>query len=124
MYKKILKDAGYKITKSRETVVSFLTKQKRPVSTQYIYEKIKKDLDKVTIYRILEVFESLGIVYKEQAEHEALYYIAEKEHHHIICEKCGHIECIPCEHDFPKVKNFNNIKHHLTLSGLCNKCNN
>ncbi|RJQ33579.1 transcriptional repressor [Candidatus Parcubacteria bacterium] len=122
MYEEILRQAGYKLTKARETIISFLKKQDHPVSANYIYDKIKKDSDKVTVYRILEVFEKVGIVYREQGIHESLYYISQKEHHHIICQKCGHVECIPCDHVFPKVKNFTNIRHQLSLSGLCGRC--
>jgi len=122
MYKQALKKFGYKITKSREVVIDFLQRQAQPVSAQDIFDKIRKDLDKVTVYRILEVLQEVGLVFKEYSGREALYYLAEKQHHHIVCRQCGHMECLPCHHFFPKIKNFSNISHRLTLSGLCDKC--
>lgn len=124
MYKEILKQANYKLTKPRQLVLNFLEKRHDPISAGDIYNKLKKELDRVTVYRILEVFEELGIVFKENRGKEALYYLADKQHHHIVCQKCGLTECVPCNHFFNKIKNFNNIKHQLILTGLCNNCNN
>lgn len=124
MYQEILKEFGYKVTKPRKIVIDFLVKQKKPVSAQYIFAKIKKNLDKVTVYRVLKVLEEINIVFTERNKKEFLYYIANYQHHHIVCTKCGKSECVPCNHVFNKIKNFNNIKHQLILTGLCNKCNN
>ncbi len=124
MYKERLKRAGYKLTKPREILLDYLSKNDHPKSAGDIYKGIKKKLDKVTVYRILEVFEDVGVVFKEHNDTESLYYLAEEQHHHIICRKCGRSECVPCQHMFNSIKNFKNIKHQLTLTGLCNKCNN
>ena len=124
VYKDLLKKAGYKITQPRKSVIDFLIKQKKPVSAQYIFDNLKKDLDKVTVYRILDVFEKLGIVFQEHYKKQALYYLANEQHHHIICRQCGHTDCVPCYHNFEEIKNFQNVKHNLVLSGLCNKCKN
>lgn len=124
MHKEILRQSNYKLTKPRKLVLDFLDKNHEPISAGDIYNKLKKDLDKVTVYRILEVFEKLNIVFKENRGKEALYYLADKQHHHIVCQKCGYTECVPCNHLFNKIKNFKNIKHQLILSGVCNNCNN
>ena len=124
MYKKSLKQAGYKITKPRQLVIDYFKKNKHPISVKKIYQSLENDLDKVTIYRILEVLEEVGIVFKEYGNEGATYYLSNKYHHHIVCNKCGHIECVPCNHIFKTIKNFSNIKHQLSLTGLCNKCNN
>jgi Fe2+ or Zn2+ uptake regulation protein len=118
----LLKQAGFSLTKPRKLVLAFLRKTKKLVAANDIYQKLKKDLDKVTVYRTLEVLEKAQIIFKETGDKEAKYYLADKQHHHIVCQKCGYTQCLPCEHIFTKIKNFSKIKHQLFLTGLCNKC--
>lgn len=124
MYKIRLQQAGYKLTKPRTLVLDFLAKKHKPQAAASIYQNLKNKLDRVTVYRVLMVLEKVGLVFREQSGAEALYYLAEKQHHHIICSQCGYIQCVPCNHVFKKIKNFNQIKHQLVLTGLCKKCNN
>lgn len=119
----LLKKAGFSLTKPRKLVINFLHNNKELLSANDIYIKLKDKVDKVTVYRVLEVLEKAGIVFKELGDKEAKYYLADKQHHHIICRKCGFSQCLPCQHFFNKIKNFNQIKHQLLLTGLCNKCN-
>lgn len=121
-YADTLKESGYKLTKPRQLILDYLKKNDHPISASNIYKHLKKNIDKATVYRILEVFEKLGIVFREIRDKGSLYYLSGQQHHHIICQKCGYSECIPCHHEFGKIKNFKNIKHQLVLSGLCNKC--
>ncbi|MBU1202766.1 transcriptional repressor [Patescibacteria group bacterium] len=122
MYADILKQSGYKLTRPRQLILEYLKKNEHPIAAGDIYKALKNKIDKVTVYRILGVFEKLGIVFKEFSGKEFLYYLSGKQHHHIICQKCGYSQCIPCSHVFKGIKNFKNIKHHLVLTGLCNKC--
>lgn len=122
MYKERLKQAGYKLTMPREELIDFLSKHQAPIAAIDIYQALKKQMDKVTVYRVLEVLEKVGIVFRETIDEKNLYYLAEEEHHHIVCRQCSHIECVPCNHFKIKVSNFKNIKHNLSLSGLCKKC--
>ena len=120
----VLKNKGYKITKNRDLVIAYFKKNKKKLSSaKELYSQLKGQMDRVTVYRILEVLEQAGIIFKEQLGKESFYYLGAKKHHHIICQKCGYIECIPCKHAFENIKNFNNISHQLILTGLCNKCN-
>ncbi len=123
MIKDLLKQAGLSKTQARQLILDFLKKHKVLVSAGDIFQALAASLDRVTVYRNLEILEKAGLVFKEFSEKEALYYLAEKQHHHITCQKCGYIQCLPCDHIFQKIKNFSQVKHQLVLSGLCNKCN-
>lgn len=124
MENKVLQDKGYKLTRNRTLVISYFNKNKeRLLSAKEIYGKFRDKMDKVTVYRILEVLEKVGAIFREQFGKEAFYYLSASKHHHIICQKCGKTECVPCKHSFDKIKNFNNIRHQLILTGVCNKCN-
>lgn len=116
-----LKQQGYKLTKPRKMVLSVLSKNSEPKSAQEIHKKIKK-VDKVSVYRALNLFEELGLVNIENLDNEKLYCLATDPHHHIVCKKCGYSEEVSCTYEFGKSDNFSNIQHQLTLTGLCKKC--
>lgn len=111
---------GYKLTRVREDLLSFLEEQEKPMSAQRIAEFLP-GFDLASIYRNLNLFVELEIVNVEQMGGEKVYCLSSQPHHHIVCENCGHIEAIVCDHKF-RHKNFSNIKHQLSLSGVCNKC--
>lgn len=117
-----IKQAGYKLTKSRLLVLHALEKKHKPLCAQDIYKSINKHIDLASVYRTLNLFVEIGIVFSERYNDKDLYYISQKQHHHVICRKCGRTECIPCNHIFKNIKNFTNISHKITISGICRKC--
>jgi NADH-quinone oxidoreductase subunit E len=63
----ILKNNGLKLTKPRKTIISVLLKSKESLSTEDIYIKSHKKTSNIgiaSIYRNLNIFESLGIIKK------------------------------------------------------------
>jgi Fe2+ or Zn2+ uptake regulation protein len=116
-----LKISGYKNTNPRKAVLDFVVNSKTPVSAKIIHKK-NPGIDLVSVYRNLKFFKKLGLVFEDTLKNETFYYASEKMHHHIMCSSCGKIECVPCDHKLPKIKNFTNIAHKLLLSGICGKC--
>lgn len=131
---KILKNNGYKHTKTRESVLEILDKSKESLSAYDISEKSNKKLDVVTVYRILETLEETGLIHKVVSTGKyRKCHISEHEennqcHHNIICKKCGYIEEIHCEgmNIIEKVvasnTSFKIENHILEFYGLCDKC--
>lgn len=119
--KKKLIDKGYKVTKARLEVIEFLLLAKKPISVQYLNKKITK-INRASIYRTINILFKLDLLNKEIINREALYCLSINSHHHIICRKCGRIERIACQHKFNNINNFREIKHQLSLSGLCSNC--
>lgn len=117
-----ISDLGYRMTKARLAVISHLSSVCSPISARNLHQKIKI-VDRASVYRALNLFEELQIVNVETVNKEKLYCLADEPHHHIICRKCGHMESIKCDHHFFNLKNFSNIHHQLTLTGVCNQCN-
>ena len=118
--KEKLIESGYKLTKARLAVLVYLGKKHSPISARKMSENIK-EIDRASVYRTLNIFEKLGFVNIDMMGKEKLYCSSEKPHHHIICTKCGYVEMIKCNHSFSN-KNFSNIIHQLSVTGLCNKC--
>lgn len=122
MYKEKIQKAGFKLTKQRLMVLDLLKKKHEPLSAKQIHKKLKQKVDLASIYRIINLFKEIKIVFEERMDNKEYFYLEEKQHHHVICEECGYAECIPCEHLFGNIKNFSKISHNLTISGICNKC--
>jgi len=113
--------SGYKITKPRMAVLEYLFRHHEMVAARDLYNKIKI-IDCASVYRTLNLLESLQIVNVEIIGKEKMYCLSAKPHHHIVCKSCGRVEEVDCRHSFDHIKNFSKIHHQLTLTGVCNRC--
>jgi len=122
MYNKAIKDAGYKLSRPRKIVLELLEKRHNPLSAQEMHKLLKGKVDLVSVYRTLKLFEELGFLHREENIGTTRFYLSTKAHHHIVCESCGHTECVSCHHSFSQISGFDSIKHQLTLTGVCVSC--
>jgi len=130
----IIRKAGFRATKPRLLVLSFLQKVEYPAGIKEIIAGVgRKNVDQVTVYRILDAFKKAGVVVQVDFQHGRAYYElkdAKHDHHHIICTKCDKVEDFTgC--DYAKLANkamhqtrsFAKVTNHsLELFGLCNSC--
>ncbi len=127
-----IKDLGYRITKSRQAIVSLLLKSDAHLSASEILKQLSARniiLNKTTVYRELYFLRDLGIIdelgYNDKHK---LYEIAKEHHHHIVCQKCGRTEEFDCASEVNliisklKSKEFELSSHSLEFFGLCPKC--
>jgi Fe2+ or Zn2+ uptake regulation protein len=126
--------AGFRATRPRIAVLSFLKKTKFPIDIQAIAKGIGREkVDQVTVYRILEAFKKAGIVVQVDFQHGRAYYELKDEthdHHHVVCTSCEKIEDFTgCDFDalagkaMKQTKGFAKITDHsFELFGLCNAC--
>lgn len=119
---KLLKKIGLKVTPGRLEMLEILSKSDTPKTAEYLHQALGKKHDLVTIYRNLENFENKGLIFKENLGKKDYYYLAESPHHHIVCQNCEKMECVPCSHAKFNIKNFTHIKHRLLLLGVCSRC--
>ena len=82
-----------------------------------------------TIYRTLELLESLGVVRHTHLGHGApTYSVHEHEHVHLVCHGCGRVEEVPLEvmdevcGTLRATYGFELDASHLALSGRCREC--
>lgn len=121
MIAEVFHKAKLRLTRPRRLVFQVLQHNQKPQSAQYIHAGLKRQVDLVSVYRSLQLFERLGLVQREHTRGEDYFYVADKPHHHITCTSCGKSECVPCGHHFA-LKGFRNVEHQLTLKGVCNVC--
>ena len=104
-----------------------------PLSPQELYRSLIKkkiNIGLTSIYRSLDLFESLGIVFKIVNGSSVKYKFCEMEdhHHHIVCKKCGDVvELHFCDiSDWSeKVKESTGYEvtdHQLNFYGFCKNC--
>ncbi len=127
-----LKKTGFKLTSPRREVLSALSSS-NPVSAQEMAEILKQkgfEVDLVTVYRTLELFESLGMIRKVQFEDKTARFeliSGDEHHHHLVCIKCGVVEDVEVNEEslVSKIEDKTNFKiqrHSLEFFGLCKNC--
>lgn len=129
--KEELKKASLKITPARVAAMKLFKCSNHPIDVRYIIGDLAKNLDvnRVTVYRIINTFTEKGLLKKvEFGEGKARYELKKEEHHHLICQKCGAIEDISdcrigiLEKKISKKKNFLVKSHSLEFFGVCKDC--
>ncbi|QQR83964.1 transcriptional repressor [Candidatus Peregrinibacteria bacterium] len=129
----LLKDNGYKITGPRVAVLNALATAHIPLSPYDIEERIPENIpvNVVTIYRVLDVFEQLGIVHRILTKHGYVRCDFEEKpgcHHFAICDRCEQVsefvqkkEC-DTEMRIPSQCHFQSAGHFAEVTGLCEAC--
>lgn len=128
---KILKDSGYSMTAPRKIVCNLLW-NKEPQSMHELTAASQRLIDRASLYRILGLFERLGLVrriyigWKYKVE---LSDVFTHHHHHISCLGCGKIVAITEDNEIEKLIHQLTDKygfiaqgHQLEITGYCPVC--
>lgn len=118
-------------TPTKEAVLEVLTKSGKAMSQDAIEQNIDIDINRATIYRVLNRFCADGILHKIVAEDGKQYFapsskpdqqdIAEN-HIHFKCLVCETIECLHTEVHF-SIPNAYIVKNvNCVLTGTCKSC--
>jgi Fur family ferric uptake transcriptional regulator len=129
----IIKKSKLSLTKSRKKVLRVFINSNKPLST-YDIQSLVGNMDRVTLFRILNSFEDKKIIHIIRLENgQKLFALCHQEcdvekhihnHIHFQCEKCNDVSCLPVENlprfKFPQYV-INNV--NININGLCIKCN-
>ena len=133
LFKNLFREKKLRLSHPRFLVYQELSTALSPLSPREIYECLLRKGRKVgltSIYRSLDLLESLGIVFKIVNESNARYKLCELEdhHHHIICKTCGNVvELNFCDiSDWSKKvmesTGYEVTDHQLNFYGFCKAC--
>jgi Fur family ferric uptake transcriptional regulator len=133
LLKSIFKDRKLRRSHPRLLIYQELSETKTPLSLQELYQGLLRKEKKVgltSIYRSLDLFESMGMVFKINNGSSVKYKLCELEdhHHHIICKACGNVvELNFCDiSDWSKKVSestgYQVIDHQLNFYGICKDC--
>lgn len=127
---------GIKTTKQRILLYDILKEFNTPLTAEQIFFKVSSidsSFNMSTVYRILEVFISKGIVIKSNKvdNNTALFELSRDNHtHQLICLKCSKVIPISVcplkrfEESMKETTDFEITGHKLEVFGYCPDCKN
>ena len=130
----LLKRFSLRDTQPRRLVIEALYRSRKPLSPYDLQKKIARRgaaINTVTVYRILDVFEELGIVHKHPCNGlYSLCSIPHKKGHHgfLHCGACGRVEeflskrLCKIENAIARSAKFRPRSHVSEILGLCSAC--
>ena len=131
LLEKILRKNGHSVTSPRRRIFDLLVGQP-PQTMRDLIASADGEIDRVSIYRIVELYEKLGIVqrinigWKYKIELSDIFL---DHHHHLSCTSCGKVVAVKDNHvieeaisELSAENNFTLTSHQLELQGYCETC--
>jgi Fur family ferric uptake transcriptional regulator len=127
-----LRSRGYRVTPQRQLVLEAVAAldHATPEEIAASVQRTAKGVNISTIYRTLELLDSLGLVAHTHLNHGApTYHLAtEAGHVHLVCQDCGKIDeasretIAPLNQALDDRHGFEVNVSHLTVFGRCHDC--
>jgi Fe2+ or Zn2+ uptake regulation protein len=132
-FRKLFKEKKLSLSHPRLLIYQELSDALSPLSPLEIYQSLlkkKKKIGLTSIYRSLDLFESLNIVFKIVNGSSVKYKLCElkEHHHHIICKSCGNVGVLNfCDISSWSKKvtestGYQVTDHQLNFYGFCKEC--
>lgn len=133
-YDHLLEKYNLKKTAPRNSVLEVLSNREVATSQPDLEEILGKEVDRVTLYRILKTFEEKGIIHKiidmngtanyAVCQSECSEHDHHDEHLHFNCTACHGVYCLNEMH-IPAInlpRGFKAEAVSLVVTGICDKC--
>lgn len=126
----LLRRHGLRITTPRQRIFDILKSHDTPLDIATILAD-RGAVDRVSVYRTLELFIQLGIVTVIPTGWKKRYELADPfkpHHHHLECTACSNLVAIDTpelEHLIESIADTHHYQlssHHIELRGTCGKC--
>lgn len=129
-----LRDAGYKLTTARLTILSVLEDGGGHMTSADVLEKVDRiapEIGRASVFRALDLFTRLSIIrptYINDSTTPTYVLMPGGHHHHIICTNCDriiefdncHLEGV--ERELERQFDVKITGHLLEFYGLCANC--
>lgn len=120
----------FRKTKSVMAMLQAFEQCKTAISTLDLVERFDNQMNKSTVYRILDRLEGDGTLHSFIGNNGIKWYALQdasqtKElglHPHFQCTDCGKTECLPINISIPDVKKYSIESASILLVGKCEKC--
>ncbi len=135
--KEKLRKEGYKLTRQRRAILKvIIDNHDEHLSSDDVYNIVREkypDLGIATVYRTLQLFEKLNIVYKLNFDDGCSRYEINTgsdhhHHHHLICLSCGKVAEVKLdlldslEAEIENQEEFTIVDHNVKFYGYCSEC--
>ena len=131
LLKSTLRQGGLSLTKPRIIVFQALHSSEA-LTMQSLLAVCSPGIDRASVYRVIAVFEELGIVIRVQSGWKyrlELSDVFQHHHHHFNCLHCGQVTSIAedpnLEHRIRQLAseaNFLMTDHQMEIRGFCTNC--
>jgi Fur family ferric uptake transcriptional regulator len=134
-YEHLLKAADLEPTDNRLRVIEVVGNNSYPLSAADIYQTLERtgSINRVTVYRILDLLVTHGLADRISTGGRAFYYgMAPNENHrphpHFYCTRCGQMDCLTPDslnvNSDPLRKTFPGRieKVEIRVDGICKNC--
>jgi len=118
-------------TKSLQIITDAFSHSKTALSGVELIRRFQSEMNKTTVYRILDRLEKEGLLHSFTDTHGLRWYAKSSvpdadtgtDHHsHFQCQDCGMSKCLPIEIAVPTVPNHRVDSASLILVGQCEDC--
>jgi Fur family ferric uptake transcriptional regulator len=129
-----LRDAGYKLTNARLTVLAALEEGDGHITSTQLLERVNQldsSIGRASVFRTLELFTQLSIIrptYYESSATPTYVLMPGGHHHHIICTNCNRViefENCGLEDLCDELERRHHVHltgHLLEFYGVCDDC--
>lgn len=134
-YKELLSNAELSVTNNRMRVLEVIGNNSFPLSAKDIFNTLERNysINRVTVYRILDLLVDHGVVERISTGGRAFYYgLAPNDNHerhpHFYCTNCGQMDCLSPESldinidDFIRTFPGQVEKVEVRVDGICKNC--
>lgn len=127
-----LREQGFRITPQRQLVLESVNQLGHGTPEEILssVQKTASGVNLSTIYRALEVLESVGLIIHTHIGHGAPVYHSQEEspHIHLVCDDCSEVTSVPAgvaaafSRDIRDAYGFTAHMTHMAVTGLCQVC--
>ncbi|MEP7292199.1 MAG: Fur family transcriptional regulator [Chloroflexota bacterium] len=129
-----LRDAGYKLTNARLTVLAALEAGDGHLTSTEVLERVNQldsSIGRASVFRTLDLFTQLSIIrptYIDSSVTPTYVFMPNGHHHHIICTNCNRvIEFEDCgldklTNELEQSLHVHLVGHLLEFYGVCDHC--
>ncbi len=120
-------------TKSVDLLLGEFEKESGAISTTALIDRLDAEINKTTIYRVLEKLEDDGILHSFKGNKGTTWYAKHSSsskntpndvHPHFQCLECGKVDCLDIEISIPEIKNREVTVSQVLIQGKCQDCMN
>lgn len=134
-YKELLLKSGLGSTQNRLKVLEVIGSNSFPLSAADIYKTLERtsNINRVTVYRILDLLVESRIVDRISTGGRAFYYglapnVNHRPHPHFYCKNCGQMDCLSPDALQVDIGAFTKTfpgqidKVEVRIDGICKNC--
>ena len=118
-------------TKSVSTLLQIFEDKREAQSVVHLISFLKEEMNKTTVYRILDRLEQDGIIHSFNGKDGLKWYAKcsgcsdrfhSDKHPHFQCTECDKVECLSMDIKIPIIKNYKIDTTSILLLGQCEAC--